>query len=437
MVKLFSSEDVEQNVAQAVEEAKKKRELKDSDEWKVKQEAIEKADKEAEDLMEDIGRLRNAVQALKSQQELIQERNKSVYDALDLIKREIEKKEEVNEIETSEDLVTKVENLSREVDEIKELKEKTSSLEQKIEGYSDTLQTLEDQEFDSGEGTEQEMSELKSEMDKLKQKIDSGSQDNQDVSELKSEIEEVKQKLDTGSSETGEVEEVQEEVKNLKSTIQELTPEELDLDETPQTSELSSSLDALTNRIDKIEDKVSNLSSKKQGSKPEGDTSDLENTIEDLSNRIRKLESKADLENIEISAEDVSYQEIPEELERRLDIIEMDLGVLESQIEKQSTELREEMDLRIKFAENDLRTDFARRTELNGVWDAIEIVSDKQSDIDQFKQEIVQEVKTEIAQEQADASDAEFVERSEFEQLRNNVKQMSDLLLEVARKCLK
>lgn len=271
---LFSSDDVEENVTQAIDQAKKQREGSGSEEIKEKQQKVEKATQDAESLSKEVDRIKDGVEALRSQQKLIQERNENLYRALDVIKQEIEKEKEKTDIDFDdpEEVKDQVSRLSKQVKDTSELEEKVSKLENQID--------------------------------------------------------------DIGN--------------------------------------VSQDLDSL-------------------------DTEELDEAIE------KSLESK-------------------------IETLQMDIGVVESQVERELTDIREEMDLKLKQSENELRESFARRTEVQSLWDAIE--SQELEDNDISREKLKEDIKEEI---QSEIKDEEYVEKSEFEELRHNVKEMSDLVVKMAK----
>lgn len=271
---LFSSDDVEENVTQAIDQAKNQREGSGSEEIKEKQQKVEKATQDAESLSKEVDRIKDGVEALRSQQKLIQERNENLYRALDVIKQEIEKEKEKTDIDFDdpEEVKDQVSRLSKQVKDTSELEEKVSKLENQID--------------------------------------------------------------DIGN--------------------------------------VSQDLDSL-------------------------DTEELDEAIE------KSLESK-------------------------IETLQMDIGVVESQVERELTDIREEMDLKLKQSENELRESFARRTEVQSLWDAIE--SQELEDNDISREKLKKDIKEEI---QSEIKDEEYVEKSEFEELRHNVKEMSDLVVKMAK----
>ena len=272
---LFSSDDVEKNISQAIDQAKQQREGSNNQDIKNKQEKVERATQDAESLNKEIDRIKDGIEALKSQQKLVQERNENLYRALDVIRQEIEKEREK-------------ENIESEVN------------------------------FDNPE-----------------------------------------------------------EIKNQISDI----------------------------------------------SKKVKDTEQIQTKINSLENKLEAIEAEG------VSLEAESGGSLINDAESRIETLEMDVGVIESRLERELDDLREETDLRIRHSENELRQNFARKKEVQNIWDAIESKSLEDSDVsrDKLKQDIKEEIKKDMG------SEADYVERSEFEELRDNVKEMSDLVVKIAR----
>lgn len=269
---LFSSDDVEDNVAQAIDQAKKQREGANSKEIKDKQQKVKKATQDAESLNEEVDRIKDGVDALRSQQKLIQERNENLYRALDVIRQEIEKEKE-----------------------------------------------KEDLNFENPEEVKDQVSRL--------------------------------------SKQVKDTEEIQKRINNLEKQLETLDKGSVEIDE----------------------------------------------------------------ENIDAA--------ISENIESKVETLEMDIGVVESRLEREMTDLREEIDLRLRHSENDIRESYARKSEINNLWNAIESQELESNDVSREK--LKEDIKTEIKEDIE--PDKDYVERSEFEELRHNVKEMSDLVVKIAK----
>ena len=272
---LFSSDDVEDNISQAIDQAKQQREGSNNQDIKNKQEKVERATQDAESLNKEVDRIKDGIEALKSQQKLVQERNENLYRALDVIRQEIEK---------------------------------------------------------------------------------------------------------------------EREKENMESEVNFENPEE-------------------------VKNQISDISKKVK------DTDQIQTKINSLENKIEAIEAE------DVSLEDTSGENLSDDAESRIETLEMDVGVIESRLERELNDLREETDLRIRHSENELRQNFARKKEVQNIWDAIESKSlgDSEMSRDKLKQDIKEEIKNDLG------SNAEYVERSEFEELRDNVKEMSDLVVKIAR----